>query len=613
MNLFIILQVLLFALQASAIWWAPMRCGLQSLCDREWVHRLAAAWSDGVSCRATLLLLLAWRGGVLAALGFDGLHVVLAVLVAWPSMASGVVLPSWVLLPATLWCGVAGTGGAHAVLLAAATVLHVAYAAALRVPRPCAAFRELGRDAALAGLALRRGVGAVADADAAVDAATAGGPPPPRAALLLASARALARALRRGAVTSVSLVELFGEQAQRVHADTNAMAAQRQAEALREAAAADARLAAGAARTRGPAAASPAPAATAPAPAAPASAATLPPFLGVPMMSKECMELPGQPYTAGLVQRARDGVVGRETMPTLQRLRDAGFIVLGAGNVSEGCMWMESYNGVYGRSANPCDTRRTPGGSSGGTAALVAAGAAPVAITSDVGGSTRIPAFFTGVFGHKPTGGALDVTTLVAQFRQAFDIWSAMLSGGSGHLAFRHIIAEGKAPVWVAWELLKLLLGVSDHTLPALALAAVERVPEALPAPSEALRARGRRLRAALCDTLGDGVMLYPTLPRPAPLHNESLACFLDSGATSIFNVLELPATAVPLGESAEGLPLGVQVVGNHGADYKTIGVAIALERAEVAGWVLPRSVCGGTDTENSVKSVNNMKLKLKQ
>jgi fatty acid amide hydrolase 2 len=73
-------------------------------------------------------------------------------------------------------------------------------------------------------------------------------------------------------------------------------------------------------------------------------------------------------------------------------------------------MWCESYNSVYGRTSNPHDVRRTPGGSSGGEGATVGAGGSVFGIGSDIGGSVRIPGSFCGVFGHKPTTGMLPLT-----------------------------------------------------------------------------------------------------------------------------------------------------------------------------------------------------------
>jgi amidase len=87
------------------------------------------------------------------------------------------------------------------------------------------------------------------------------------------------------------------------------------------------------------------------------------------------------------------------------RLRAAGAIVVGKTNTPELTLGFESVNPVYGRSANPYDLARTPGGSSGGAAAIVAAGGVPLEIGSDTGGSIRLPAHFCGIAGIRPTAG----------------------------------------------------------------------------------------------------------------------------------------------------------------------------------------------------------------
>ena len=109
---------------------------------------------------------------------------------------------------------------------------------------------------------------------------------------------------------------------------------------------------------------------------------------GVPCIVKECFELPGMPFTAGIATRA--GMVGVVASPVMQRVLDAGMPIIGTTNVSEACMFHESNNTVYGQTRNPFDVSRTAGGSSGGCGAGVASRMAPIAITSDVGGSTRL-------------------------------------------------------------------------------------------------------------------------------------------------------------------------------------------------------------------------------
>ncbi len=132
------------------------------------------------------------------------------------------------------------------------------------------------------------------------------------------------------------------------------------------------------------------------------STGDLPPLCGVPCTVKEFIGVAGMPHTAGLV--ARQGRVADSDAEVVARLRRAGAIVLGVTNAPEGGMWMETHNKIYGRTNNPWDLRRTPGGSSGGEAALVACGASPFGIGSDIAGSIRIPSAFCGIVGHKPTG-----------------------------------------------------------------------------------------------------------------------------------------------------------------------------------------------------------------
>jgi fatty acid amide hydrolase 2 len=203
---------------------------------------------------------------------------------------------------------------------------------------------------------------------------------PMRDPLLLLSATRLAALIRGGEVSSAEVVEAHIRHVERVNPALNAVVADRFEAARAEARAADARI----------------------------GGEALPPFLGVPCSIKESFAVAGMPHTAGLVARA--GVLATEDATTVARMRAAGFIALGVTNVSELCMWMESSNRVYGRTSNPYDLRRTPGGSSGGEGAVVGVGGAPVGLGADIGGSIRMPAFFCGVFGHKPSGGLVPNT-----------------------------------------------------------------------------------------------------------------------------------------------------------------------------------------------------------
>lgn len=135
---------------------------------------------------------------------------------------------------------------------------------------------------------------------------------------------------------------------------------------------------------------------------------TLPPLHGVPCTIKEAISLEGMPNTSGHVDRK--GVTSSTDATVVARVRAAGAIPIGVTNVSELCMWMESFNHVYGRTSNPYDFSRIAGGSSGGEGSIIGAGASPFGIGADIGGSIRMPAFFNGVFGHKATGGRIPNT-----------------------------------------------------------------------------------------------------------------------------------------------------------------------------------------------------------
>jgi amidase len=127
------------------------------------------------------------------------------------------------------------------------------------------------------------------------------------------------------------------------------------------------------------------------------------PLLGIPMTIKEAFNVAGLPTTWGFPQFKN--FVPKEDAIIVSRVKSAGAVVLGKTNVPLGLADFQSYNDVYGTTNNPWDTNRSPGGSSGGSAAALAAGFGPLSFGSDIGGSLRVPAHFCGVYAHKPTLG----------------------------------------------------------------------------------------------------------------------------------------------------------------------------------------------------------------
>jgi fatty acid amide hydrolase 2 len=198
------------------------------------------------------------------------------------------------------------------------------------------------------------------------------------------SAVAIAAAIRAGKVSSRAVVDAHIELLERVNPTINAVVVPRYEQARAEADAADARIAAA------------------------GDGEQLPPLLGVPCTIKESIAIAGMPNCGGLL--ARRDVRAETTAPVVQRLIDAGSIPLGLTNTSEVCLWIESNNRVYGRTRNAYDPDRIAGGSSGGEGAAIGAGGTPFGLGSDVGGSIRGPAFFNGVFGHKPSLGLVPIT-----------------------------------------------------------------------------------------------------------------------------------------------------------------------------------------------------------
>ncbi|GIY00546.1 fatty-acid amide hydrolase 2-B [Caerostris darwini] len=220
--------------------------------------------------------------------------------------------------------------------------------------------------------------------------------PPVDNELLYLSAATLAEKIRKAEVSSEEVVKAYIQRIDEVNGLINAVVGSRYAEALDEARFADQLVRSGTLTV--------------------AEMAEQLPLLGVPFTAKEAILIKGLPSTCGLV--CRKGMIADEDSEPVQRLRACGAIPLALTNTSEICMWWETYNKLHGRTNNPYDTTRTVGGSSGGEAALIAAAGSVIGVGTDLGGSIRLPAFFTGIFGHKPTQG---IVPRGGQFPPALD------------------------------------------------------------------------------------------------------------------------------------------------------------------------------------------------
>jgi amidase len=125
------------------------------------------------------------------------------------------------------------------------------------------------------------------------------------------------------------------------------------------------------------------------------------PLLGIPLTVKESYNVAGLPTTWGFPPQ-KDFRPSEDAL-SISRVKEAGGVILGKTNVPVGLGDWQSYNDIYGTTNNPFDLGRTPGGSSGGSSAALAAGYGPLSLGSDIGGSLRVPAFHCGVYAHKPT------------------------------------------------------------------------------------------------------------------------------------------------------------------------------------------------------------------
>jgi len=143
-----------------------------------------------------------------------------------------------------------------------------------------------------------------------------------------------------------------------------------------------------------------------------ASGEKLGPLAGVPLALKDVVVTKGLETTSG--SKILKGWIPPYDATITTKMRDAGIVILGKTNMDEFAMGSSTENSAYGATHNPWDLDRTPGGSSGGSSAAVAAFEAPLSIGTDTGGSIRQPAAVTGIVGHKPTYGAVSRRGLIA-------------------------------------------------------------------------------------------------------------------------------------------------------------------------------------------------------
>lgn len=356
-----------------------------------------------------------------------------------------------------------------------------------------------------------------------------------------------------------------------------------------------------------------------------ARGAALGPLHGVPLSVKDVFDVAGQVCAAGLPERLayralRDAVA-------VARLRAAGAVLLGRGNCPAGGGGGETENPVYGATVHPQDPARSPGGSSGGDAAAVAAGLVALGLGSDAGGSLRVPAHFCGVAALKPTvgrvpntgaydqpGGLIDPRTQIGLLaRRVEDLALAwpLLAGEDGQDTGVVPMPLPGAPAAVRG--LRVAVHADDGLHPAspATVAAVHAAADALGAagaelhwatPPRLAEARGITERHWRAETL-DGAaraaldrdwdafrralwafmrdvdaILCPADADTAPLRGRARDGLF--GYTLPYSLCGWPGAVVPAGRDAAGLPVGVQVTAAAWREGRVLGVAAAIEAA---------------------------------
>src|SRR5215475_2623599 len=385
------------------------------------------------------------------------------------------------------------------------------------------------------------------------------------------------------------------------------------------------------------------------------------PLHGIPVSIKSAIAVAGLKVECG--SRTRAGLIAQQDAVLVQRLKNAGAIVLGNTNVPEMLMAYHTENPLYGRTNSPWADDRTPGGSSGGEAAAIAAGLCAAGIGSDGGGSIRVPSHFSGICGLKPTPGRipstghwpesggpfalLGVVGPMARSVEDLDLLFRVIAGFDvgdpmatpiplreisvvelGNLTIGYfeqhpaalVTSETRAAVRAAVSALEdaglrteqfepdVFDEAREHwwTL-FVRLAAEMLAPEFKgrecetsailtysdhpPTKEELLAAWfGRdQLRLGLMQQMNQvPILICPVCSIPAFRHGERdwivegrQVSYMDAMSyTQWFNVLGNPAVVVPASTSPEGLPIGVQIVGQPNSEELILKVARVVERA---------------------------------
>ena len=271
--------------------------------------------------------------------------------------------------------------------------------------------------------------------------------------LAFLSATELAAKIRDKSVSASEVLRHYLDRVEKYNPDLNAVIVNMADQALEEAAQLDREIAAG--TSRGP-------------------------FHGVPMTAKESYNIAGTPTTWGNPEWA-DNIPDSDA-ESVVRMKNAGVNFFGKTNVPLALADFQSYNEVYGTTNNPYDHSRVPGGSSGGSAAALAAGLTGLEMGSDIGGSIRNPAHFCGIFGHKPTYDLLwmrghappgdvrstsDISVIGPMARSAADLDQALrIMAGPDEIAARGM--QLNLPEWQGRSLkdLKVAVWANDEMAP---------------------------------------------------------------------------------------------------------------------------------------------------